>query len=64
MYFIEKNDVLVSDLFMRFHITKLVPRSFFGEEEILKGIPSQYFYSASDQGEHSSIGTTLYFLPK
>ena len=25
VYFIDKNDVLVSDLFMRFHITKLVP---------------------------------------
>ena len=25
IYFIEKNDVLVSDLFMRFHITKLIP---------------------------------------
>ena len=65
IYFIDKNDVLVSDLFMRFHITKLVPRSFFGEEEILKGIPSQYFYSATDQAIGSSLGTVtaLYECP-
>ena len=40
MYFIQKSTVLVSDLFLRFHIAKLTPGSFFGEHEILFNLPA------------------------
>jgi len=48
VFFIQRNDVLLSDLFLRFNICKLGPRSFFGEHEVLFNMPSQFTYSASD----------------
>ena len=54
--------MLVSDLFLRFHIVKLGPRSFFGEHEVLFDVPSQYTYSASYQyhNETKTLGTEVY----
>ena len=65
--FIQKGKVIVMDLFSRFNITTLVKGSFFGDYQILFGVPSNFEFVANylwknkreDDEKESSYATWL-----